>query len=576
MVLARRSSRNRSPLFLIPFLLPLAACPPTPPPPTVSVPVFGDLGLTARVESAEAQIAAAGGKAEGRWGPFFLNSGTQIAQPLTLEAGSCWLLLGLTGGRIGDLDLFLYALGGRRIDLDQERDAHPVVVHCPEENLQAVAVLMSYDGDGEAFLGAYRFPRESEPRRGDIDFEDVQPAAAPSAGTPEESLARMNRLMGAEGFRPLEETDPLELGGQGEVSRTHRIPAGRCLGVALVGDDGAIDLDLRMMLGTRKVAEDRETTRDAHVGYCSETEVDVRVLASSAQGAAGGTLIYYDAAPEERVFVTPSELPEEPTTEGQGGGATFEQAALDLDRRMRAGGYEPLGEPLEGTLATGEAAAHELQLARGSCYEIHGAARPDGVRDLDLMLDDTAGNRVAEDRLETNDPQISFCPEATATYALQVQAYDGSGAYAVRIYRLGAVVRDIPGITGRLASAYGRTAAELYTKDFHPMGTPDRRPAESGRQNAHPLMLHYGSCYVVVALASAEDMDVDVEVRDYMMRSISVDVGGEPDARVFVCPDRSAEYYANVTVATGSGQYMLAVFESKSEAAGARDEGLGR
>jgi len=71
-------------------------------------------------------------------------------------------------------------------------------------------------------------------------------------------------------------------------------------------------------------------------------------------------------------------------------------------------------------------------------------------------------------------------------------------------------------------------------------------------------------------------MDVDVEVRDYMMRSISVDVGGEADARVFVCPDRSAEYYATVTVANGSGQYMLAVFESKSEAAGARDEGLGR
>jgi hypothetical protein len=76
----------------------------------------------------------------------------------------------------------------------------------------------------------------------------------------------------------------------------------------------------------------------------------------------------------------------------------------------------------------------------------------------------------------------------------------------------------------------------------------------------------------VAAVASADDMDVDVEVRDYMMRSISVDVGGEPDARVYVCPDRSAQFYATVTVANGSGQYMLAVFESKTESAGARGE----
>jgi hypothetical protein len=44
-----------------------------------------------------------------------------------------------------------------------------------------------------------------------------------------------------------------------------------------------------------------------------------------------------------------------------------------------------------------------------------------------------------------------------------------------------------------------------------------------------------------------------------------VDNGSEADARVFVCPDRTAEYYATVTVANGTGQYMLAVFESKTE-----------
>ena len=205
-----------------------------------------------------------------------------------------------------------------------------------------------------------------------------------------------------------------------------------------------------------------------------------------------------------------------------------------------------------------------LQLVRGSCYEIAGLARPGGILDLDLMMDDATGSRVAEDRLETNDPHISYCPEATGSFLLRVDAYDGGGDYVVRVFRLGAAAREIPGISGRMAAAYGLMAAEMWRKGFHPVGTPDRRPAEAGRQTPHSLDLHYGSCYAIAAVASDASMDVDVEVRDRMMRSVSADVGGESDARVFVCPDRSGQYYATVTV-SGGGQYLLTVFESKPQ-----------
>jgi hypothetical protein len=544
----------------------LAACAPAPPPPSVPRPAFGEPGLAGRIDAVESQIAEAGGEVAGRWGPLFLTQAAVHPQHLALAGGRCWLLLGLAGARIADLDLAVYGISGRKVGEDAERDAHPVVVLCPQQDEFAVAVLAAYEGAGEAFLGLYRFPADRAPERGALEFAEAPPPP-PEEGeeTLDDAVLRMDRLLGAEGFRRAGDTEEIEFEDIGEVARPHRVPAGRCLGVGLVGIDAGSDLDLRLNLGSRKVAEDRAATRDAHVAWCSPTEVDVRVYASSANGPARATLLFYEASPDERVFVTPTTLPDEPRAEGAGDRPTLEQAAADLDRELRAGGYVREGSPFEGTLAGSEHADFPLTLARGVCYEVAGFARPNGIRDLDLMLDDASGNRVAEDREEDNEPRVAFCPETSGTYTLDVHAYDGAGGYAAYVYRLAPQVRDIPGVGGRLASAYSRLAASLHGAAFHAMGTPNQMPAEPGRKDSHTLPLHYGSCYVVAAFASRDDMDIDLEVRDYLLRSVSVDVAGDADARVYVCPDRTADFYATVTVANGRGLYLLAVFESKAE-----------
>ncbi|MBN1771525.1 MAG: hypothetical protein JXB32_09705 [Deltaproteobacteria bacterium] len=567
------------PLLLLGLWPWLAACPPPPAPPAAPVPGPADAGLADRLRTADGLLTTAGGVLEWQAEPVFLTAGQSFARLVTLPPGSCWYFLALAGNRIGDLDLTLFDLAGRRLDVDDQRDPHPVIVHCvsgeaPEE---AVVSPLAYEGTGEVVVALYRFPPDGAPRRGELDFEDAAPPAGPTTETPEEALERMDRLMRAEGFRPLGDSERLELSGRGETARPRRVPAGTCLGVALVGDEDAIDLDLRLQLGSRKVAEDRERSRDAHVTYCTEAEVDLRIYAVSAQGPAGGTLAYYEARPEDRVFVTPSELPDEPRADEAGGGErSFEQAALELDRALRAGGFAREGAPIEGTLAIGEQAVQRLQLSRGSCYEIAALPRPGGIRDLDLLLDDGAGNRVAEDRLETNEPRIAFCPDRTGTYQLVVHAYDGGGGYVAWVYRLGATTSDLPGISGRLSTAYARLSAQLFGKGFHPVGTPNQQPADAGRQDSHALRLEHGNCYVVAALASDEGMDIDIEVRDYLLRGVSVDVAREPDARVFVCPDRTAEFHATVTVARGRGQYMLVLFENKAERTTARDADPGR
>ncbi|NMC72608.1 MAG: hypothetical protein GYA57_21480 [Myxococcales bacterium] len=557
----------------------LAALPACPAPPAVpagaAVREPADAGLIERLRTADGLLASAGGTFEWRSEPIFLAAGQSWAHIVTLPAGSCWYFLSLAGNRVTDLDLALFDLAGRRLEVDDQRDSHPVIVRCVEGPAaeEAVVVPLVYEGTGEVVVTLYRFAPDAPPRRGEIDYEDAAPPPGPTSETPEEALERMNRQMLREGFRPVGETERLELSGRGEVARSRRIPGGECLGVALVGDDDATDLDLRLQLGSRKVAEDRDRARDAHVAYCSEAEVDVRIYATSARGPAGGTLVFYEARPEDRVFVTPTELPDEPQAAGTGSERPFEQAVLELDRTLRAGGFTREGAPMEGTLALGEQAAQRLQLSRGNCYEIAALPRPGGIRDLDLLLDDGAGNRVAEDRLETNDPRISFCPDQTGTYQLLIHAYDGSGGYAAWVYRMGAAPRDLPGISGRLATAYARLAAQLFGKGFRPVGTPNQQPAEPGRQDSHTVRVQRGSCYVVAALASDEGMDVDLEVRDYLLRAVSVDVAGDPDGRVYVCPDRTAEFHATVTVARGRGQYMLVLFENKAEWTTVRDAG---
>lgn len=555
------------PILLLGLLPLLAACPPPAVHPAASLPVPGDTGLAERLRSADGLLTSSGGALQWRTEPAFLGDGQSWARAVTLPGGSCWLFLALAGNRVGDLDLTLFDLAGRRLDMDDQRDSHPVIVRCVtgEAAEETVVSPLVYAGTGEVVVSLYRFAPDGAPQRGEIDFEDAAAPPDPTTEPPAEALERMDRLMRAEGFRPVGESEQIELSGQGETARPRRVPAGTCVGVALVGDESATDLDLRLQLGSRKVAEDRERSRDAHVTYCTEAEVDLRVYALSAQGPAAGTLVFYEARPEDRVFVTPTELPDEPQAGTAGGEQPFEQAVLELDRSLRAGGFAREGAPMEGTLAIGEQAPQQLQLSRGNCYEIAALPRPGGIRDLDLLLDDAAGNRVAEDREESNSPRISFCPDTTATFRLSIHAYDGGGGYVAWVYRLGAATRDLPGVSGRLATSYARLAAQLFGKGFHPVGTPNQQPADDGRQDSRALRLQYGTCYVVAALASDEAMDIDLELRDYLLRNVSVDVGGEPDARVFVCPDRTAEFHATVTVARGSGQYMLVLFENKVE-----------
>ncbi|MDI7268419.1 MAG: hypothetical protein QME96_10530, partial [Myxococcota bacterium] len=518
---------------------------------------------------AERRIAQAGGAPADRAGPYFLAPAAPAARVvLDLSAGSCWLVLGLAGNRIADLDMYVHDAAGRRVGVNLERDAYPTVVLCPAGDRRVAAAVTAVNGAGEAFIGVYRFPGSEPPDASSLGLGELRGSGAGAAAAAEpfeETIERMDRRMIAEGFRRSGEPEMIRFEGpRGHVMRSRSVEAGACLGVALVAASaGNVDLDIEILVGGRKVAEDRETDRDAHVTWCADGFTDVRVKVGSYRGEAEGWMAFYEASAGERVFFTPRTLPDEPRAGTRG--TTFEQSELDIDRSLRAAGYSRHQQAIEGMLGLGEHGRQRLQLSRGDCCEIRGLARPDGIRDLDLTLTDPDGAQVAQDRAADNAPRISYCPTRSGEHTLGIHAYDGGGGYVVHVYRMSSDMADLPGVGGRVASAYARLGAELRLRGFSPVGVPDRHPADGRTQRSHPVRLAHGRCYVVAALASGEEMDVDVEVRDYMGRAVSVDNGREPDARVFVCPVRTAPHTATVTAAGPAGAYVLAVFENKGE-----------
>jgi hypothetical protein len=546
---------------------------PAPDPPLPS-PSFGDADLVRRVALIESEIVARGGRVAVRHGPLFLRHQEAAAVEIRIDPGECALIVGLAAPRLVDLDLYLVAPDGRRVAADSERHAHPVVVHCPDgaSGGAVVAVPLSHDGTGEVYLGDHRFPASAPIDPADLPFEDPPPAAAAPAAPDEpieDAIERWDRWMAGRGYRREGEVEALSLRVGGRANRTHRVDAGRCLGIALFGTRTPANLDLVLRDGTQVLAQDRSRNKEAAAVWCAARETDVRIdlEATAAEGAGRGDPVEarwmaYEALPSEVVYETPSELPPEPSP-GVDRPAPDDREALEA--ALRAAGYEPDGAVRDGTLGLGARTSHPLSLTRGVCYEIVGFPRSDGIRDLDMVLLGPTGAPILEDRDQNNRPRIAHCPDRSDTYTLQLHAYDGAGDYELQVYRLAAPISDVPGLTGRLASRYAQTAAECSGRGFRTLGTPELGPVAPGNRASRTLRLQRGSCYLVAAIASAEEMDLDLEIHDYGGRLVAVDVRWTPDAQAFVCPDRTAPYGAAVTLDRGSGQYLLAVFENKAE-----------
>ncbi|MBI4701637.1 MAG: hypothetical protein HY744_10850 [Deltaproteobacteria bacterium] len=106
-----------------------------------------------------------------------------------------------------------------------------------------------------------------------------------------------------------------------------------------------------------------------------------------------------------------------------------------------ANGMQPLSDqPLTGRVQAGEPPVrHRFQAVEGECYRIFAVAEPSAAG-LDVTVRSSRGSRLAGTWSEPGwpivEPDRPFCTFAAGTFVVEVTARQGSGPYALQIWRL--------------------------------------------------------------------------------------------------------------------------------------------
>ncbi|MBX7196767.1 MAG: hypothetical protein K1X94_32240, partial [Sandaracinaceae bacterium] len=249
-----------------------------------------------------------------------------------------------------------------------------------------------------------------------------------------------------------------------------------------------------------------------------------------------------------------------------------EQALTRSRTALRARGLSPVGEPEVRTLFERGAARADLPVEEGRCY-VSVARGGEGVEDLDLFLFDADGVEVARDLSRGAEASIEHCATESATYAVEVRAYRGSGAVGLASFEgtRGAAPAESPE-SRAIGEAIGVgperddpvvelsvSVASLVEQGFdEPVVIARSAVITPGEVLTHDVAIGPG-CGLVVAVGSNAAMDLDLYLADPNGREIDVDTDTRSHAVVRACAPTASVMRAAVKVYGHDGTYALGV-----------------
>ena len=219
---------------------------------------------------------------------------------------------------------------------------------------------------------------------------------------------------------------------------------------------------------------------------------------------------------------------------------------------LRARGLLPVGEPRLESLAEGEGLRVPVIVASDRCYVVI-ARGGEGVRDVDLVLFDSAGAEVARDLESDAEPTLELCRADPGALVVEASAYEGAGAVGVLVLA-GPVPSEGAGDSVPAAALEPATEAtaddDQAESDPIPnlmtlatglaargYGSPSVVVADGyiapGEVRAHEALVGPG-CAVVIGTARS-DTDLDLYLTDASGRPLDRDTGIHPVARVRAC-----------------------------------------
>lgn len=475
-----------------------------------------------------------------------------IAYAIEAQSSQCYVAIAI-GQQTSNLNMVVLDPAGQTIGANVDPGARPFVTVCGAQG-RLTARLQMLSGGGEYYYVAYQGAAGSQPDLAGLLGGRVQATGqqAQLDPTTNQRLQALDAQLRGEGFTPLMQTPYGEqLGEREERFFNLNLEAGRCYVFATLGGPGTTDTDVFVQdaSGTQ-LARDNSTNIDAVARYCptASGSYRMRALLFGGQGPLFATGYVQGGAGSSNAIGTAQ----------QGGGVEERYRLLDAD--IRARGYETYGDVSRGELQQGGSQQYTLQLEGGKCYAIL-AVGDNGVRDLDLILNNSGGQEIDRDVETDGNPIVRVCAEQTGQYTIQISMYSGQGSFVYAPYRWPRGTRGPFGLAGLIYVRLAEVTALLGVEGFEPDvdSAPGQGRINQGQTRNHNISLQQGQCYAVLAVGGDGITNLDVSIQNGG-RAVATDQTRTAFPRVTHCAESAGQYQVNVGSSGGSGQYFYQVF----------------
>lgn len=384
--------------------------------------------LAACIDDALGVLRAQGGTPVGEPVVGFLAEGEKAAHVFELPDEGCVGFLVAGHGRVQDIDLHMHTATGIELGRDDSSDPFAYQRYCGAKGLRLAITVQMYKGRGEYRLAALT---RAPPVLPDLNRKvggcfasiagkvepplDVGPE--PPHGSIETTLASIERELSPLGYLPFAPDQKGSLLSGHTTHRTIVLEKDRCYAIAAAGGPTVGDLDLIVRGAARgSTVQDVSPRREGIVKLCTDTGGLHHVLVRMHAGMGEWALRFY-------VLEEPSDVGED-RLEG-----IARLGYAEMARRIEARGMKTssLGW---GFVAPGFDLGRPVELEGGRCYAFGAIGAEElSAADLDLVLVDETGARVAWDLGFGADPLVFHCPERSGAYRVIGRVWGGRGRY---------------------------------------------------------------------------------------------------------------------------------------------------
>ena len=365
----------------------------------------------------------------------FLSTGARGTHALRVPEHRCVTLIAMASRAVHDMDAALYSPEGDLLAIDSQPDAHPTIQVCTGATASNLYyALQIYEGAG-SFL-VVGFEGEASTLEAAAKALNVRPALArldaPSSDGPSRVAAFRDGLQ-RRGFEPTVAPLRVPLVRDQRMRVALGVEPGQCYTAAGFALQGVQNVDLRVLDDEgSEVARDESGEEDAGVQFCATSKAEFAAELYGAHDTGTALLLLFHTDAARLGGQSGLWLGERPLTPAST--VSLADALIEVTKRATQDGFKALGASLQGRLAPGEAISHTIALSPKRCARIQAVGGP-GVRRLELVAKDSAGQTLASSEGQAESTYVHVCGAAAREVELQLRASEGAGQFALALYQ---------------------------------------------------------------------------------------------------------------------------------------------